>query len=108
LPEGYEFRLIRHDEYARLAAEKKYDTKNLATHFEGYIYDNDRSSFPLALYGGCKDFGWARRDYSDSGDNKGGVLAFRLVLAKKEVLPPHDSDRTFSVTDTDPFYLVSA
>ncbi|KKW33484.1 MAG: hypothetical protein UY76_C0001G0003 [Candidatus Uhrbacteria bacterium GW2011_GWA2_52_8d] len=82
-PQDYELRLLRFDEYARLASSQDLGQKNLWTHFEGYYaHDGGRR---LGLFGGRHDPGGVGVARVDCGlrDSRFGYLVFRLVLSRK-------------------------
>jgi hypothetical protein len=93
-PKGYEFRLIRQDEYARLAVEKGWGEKNLRTHFDGYVLDGVERS---CLIGGRRADGGASHVREIDRNVSRIDLATRLVLARKE---GNYRNNTFSTKDT--------
>ncbi|MEK7083843.1 MAG: hypothetical protein AAB932_01260, partial [Patescibacteria group bacterium] len=74
-PDDFELRLIRYDEYVRVAHDKNYGQKDLLTHFEGYTTGEKRDGFygGYRLPGGAIGVGASDRAYA----------AVRLVLARK-------------------------
>lgn len=78
----YELRLLRYDEYARIAKSQGYGNKRLWTHFEGYRGYDD--GLRWGLLGGDRDYGGAAGTGNDHRDYRCGDLSARLVLSRKQ------------------------
>jgi hypothetical protein len=80
-PSDFELRLIRQDEYVRLAQAKNWGQKDLWTHFDGYNFHGDGARD--GLLGGHRAGGGAARVDDGWRDDRHGSCALRLVLARK-------------------------
>lgn len=80
-PAKFELRLIRQDEYARLASAKGLGQKNLWTNFDDYFLGDDGAR--NGLVGGYRAVGGPSDVGSDWRGDAGSRLAVRLVLSRK-------------------------
>ncbi|MEK7625386.1 MAG: hypothetical protein AAB467_03480, partial [Patescibacteria group bacterium] len=81
-PKQLELRLIRQDEYARLAPAKQFGQKNLWTNFDNYFLGDDGDRYGLS--GGYHGFGGPSCVGSDWRGYAHDYLAVRLVLSRKQ------------------------
>lgn len=81
-PAQFELRPIRQDEYVRLAKTKGWGQKNLSTNFDHYGLEGD--GVCGGLRGGNRGLGGPSSVGRDSRDGAAGILAVRLVLARKK------------------------
>ncbi|PIR02998.1 MAG: hypothetical protein COV60_02695 [Candidatus Magasanikbacteria bacterium CG11_big_fil_rev_8_21_14_0_20_43_7] len=77
----YELRLIRPDEYARLAQSQNYGNHDIWTHMDGYNIRGDGRRD--GLIGGDRGYGGAACVDADWRDDRRGSIAVRLVLQRK-------------------------
>lgn len=83
-PEEFTIRLIRFEEYVRLAASQKFGEKEINIHFDGY-YATPKSKNFCGLKGEHIDFGSTAGTLSYiSLKDSGTTLAFRLVIAREK------------------------
>jgi hypothetical protein len=77
-PRDYHFRLVRQDEYARLAGSgENFGNSNLWTWFDDYQFEGERV---YGLVGGSRDYGGASNVADNSRGHAYGNIAVRLVL----------------------------
>ncbi|MEK7625633.1 MAG: hypothetical protein AAB467_04800 [Patescibacteria group bacterium] len=81
-PKQLELRLIRQDEYARLAPAKQFGQKNLWTNFDNYFLEG--GGVCSGLNGGFRAYGGPSRVDSYQRVLPRGDLAVRLVLSRKQ------------------------
>ena len=81
-PKEFEIRLIRQDEYARLAPSKGWGQKNLWTNFDNYFLEDDGDR--RGLSGGYRDHGGPSRVNYYWRARAADFLSVRLVLSRKQ------------------------